>query len=294
MPPRVLTLLTLLLVPTPSQPLPPDARAELTRWRAEQDARMRAPDSPLARDTTRDLTPGHNRLGSGQGDALRFDRPGLPPAALDLVWQGETVMLEPLLPLVLRNGEPAVPGPVQPGDRIAVGPLTLSIYWNQPALAPRVPALAVSDASRSEFLAYRGLHYLPEDGRYRVPAMFEPAAAGRTLTLETSTGGERILPLRGVLHFTLDGRPLSLDAFALGERPNDLFVIFKDRTSGHATYGPGRFVWVPGAVHGKAVIDFNLAWNPLCAYSPAFNCPLAPAENRLPVAIPVGEATYPH
>jgi uncharacterized protein (DUF1684 family) len=80
----------------------------------------------------------------------------------------------------------------------------------------------------------------------------------------------------------------------LGEHPNDYFVVFKDSTNGKESYGSGRFVWVPGAVDGKTVIDFNLAWNPLCAYSHVFNCPLAPPENRLPIRIPVGEATYPH
>jgi uncharacterized protein (DUF1684 family) len=140
--------------------------------------------------------------------------------------------------------------------------------------------------------AYRGLHYLPTDWGYRVPARFDPADAERTLQLETSTGGVRILPLRGVLRFELKGHQLSLDAFALGERPNDYFVIFKDLTNGHQSYGAGRFLWVAGAVDGKTFLDFNQAWNPLCAYSNAFNCPLAPPENRLPIAIPVGEGNY--
>jgi uncharacterized protein (DUF1684 family) len=140
--------------------------------------------------------------------------------------------------------------------------------------------------------AYQGLHYLPTSWDYRVPARFEPADAGRTLQLETTTGGVRILPLRGVLHFEIKGHKLSLDAFALSERPNDYFVIFKDATNGHQSYGAGRFLWVPGAVDGKTVLDFNQAWNPLCAYSNAFNCPIAPPENRLAIAIPVGEATY--
>jgi len=140
--------------------------------------------------------------------------------------------------------------------------------------------------------AYQGLHYLPTNWEYRVPARFEPAEAGRTLRLETTTGGLRDLPFRGVLHFEIQGRKLTLDAFALNERPNDYFVIFKDQTNGHQTYGAGRFLWVGGAVDGRTIVDFNQAWSPLCAYSDAFNCPIAPPENRLPIAIPVGEATY--
>ncbi|MHB1845088.1 MAG: DUF1684 domain-containing protein [Deltaproteobacteria bacterium] len=283
-------LLSMTLVAAVSAtPLPPEAREALERWRAQQDAEMRGEESPLARESARELLPGHNVVGSGPTDGVPFDRPGVPAGALDLVVQGQAVSALPLLPVVLKNGEPAQAGPLGPGDRLTLGPLTL---WLQPG--PRGPMLAVSDASRSERLNYHGLRYLPVDGRYRVPARFEPAGPGRSLTLETSTGGQRTLPMRGLLRFELAGAPLSLDAFSLGERPNDYFVIFKDRTNGGPTYGSGRFLWVPGAVDGKTVIDFNLAWNPLCAYSHAFNCPLAPPENRLPVPIPVGEGSYPH
>lgn len=154
----------------------------------------------------------------------------------------------------------------------------------------RQPGSPVRHPLTSE--AFDGLRYLPIDPRFRVPAIFEANATGKTLSLETSKGGLRTLPFLGVLHFELAGRRLSLEAFFLGDRPHDLFVIFKDSTNGKETYGAGRFLWVKGPVDGKTVVDFNLAWNPLCAYASRFNCPLAPPENRLPVAIPVGEAPY--
>ena len=69
-------------------------------------------------------------------------------------------------------------------------------------------------------------------------------------------------------------------------------MIFRDATSGKETYGAGRFLWVKAPVDGKTTVDFNQAWNPLCAYSDAYNCPLAPPENRLTIPIPVGEAPY--
>ncbi len=271
------------------KPAPPGALEELQRWRAEQESRLRSPQSPLARLPARGLNPGHNRLGSGPQDDLRFDGSGVPASVADLVWAGGMVRLEPWLPMILVDGQPAVSGPLHWGAQISLGPLLLVLQGG-----PRSPSLGVFDASLPDVVHYRGLPYLPTDWAYRVPATFTPAAAGRTLTVETSTGSEKTLPLQGTLHFRLHGQELSLDGFALGERPNDYFVIFKDRTNGKESYASGRFVWVPGAVDGKTVIDFNLAWNPLCAYSHAFNCPLAPPENRLPVAIPVGEAAFPH
>ncbi len=249
---------------------------------------MREACSPLARLPARSLSPGHNRLGSGAQDDLRFSSPGVPEAAADFVWQGGMVRLEPLLPISMVDDQPAVSGPLQFGSKVTIGPLTLTLTGS-----PRTPMLGVCDASTPGMVHYQGLHYLPTDWAYRVPATFTAAEAGRTLTVDTSTGGQKTMPLKGTLHFELHGQKLSLDGFGLGEHPNDYFVVFKDRTNGKESYGSGRFVWVPGAVDGKTVIDFNLAWNPLCAYSHAFNCPLAPPENRLTVAIPVGEATYP-
>jgi len=96
------------------------------------------------------------------------------------------------------------------------------------------------------------------------------------------------------LQLNLPQRAFTLEGFQLGDRPNDLFVVFKDATSGDTTYGAGRFLWVKGTTDGKTVVDFNQAWNPLCAYSDGYNCPLAPPENRLSIPIPVGEAPYGH
>jgi uncharacterized protein (DUF1684 family) len=67
-------------------------------------------------------------------------------------------------------------------------------------------------------------------------------------------------------------------------------VPFRDATSGHDTYGAGRYLELP--VHTGAdtyLLDFNDAYNPLCAYSPYFSCPYPPAENQLPVPIRAGE-----
>ncbi len=261
-----------------------ESRAEIEAWRALKDTEMRAADSPLGRHSPIFLRTGANRLGSALDDSLRFDSIGVPAHALELLLDGNRVQLTPLLPLIALNGQPANPTVLKPGDRIEVGPLMLRYEGGN--------GFSVQDAGRPELLAFRGLHYLPIDGRYRVSATFEAAASGKTLQLDTTAGTGRELPLKGVLHFDLLGKPYALEAFTLGDRPDDLFVIFRDATNGKKTYGAGRFLWVKGPVGGRTTIDFNLAWNPLCAYSDGFNCPLAPPENRLPIEVPVGEAPY--
>ena len=67
-----------------------------------------------------------------------------------------------------------------------------------------------------------------------------------------------------------------------------------ERTTG-GSYGGGRYLLdtVKGADLGgdgdALVVDLNFAYAPSCAYDPAWACPLAPAGNRVEVAVPVGE-----
>ncbi|HEX6699685.1 MAG TPA: DUF1684 domain-containing protein, partial [Gaiellaceae bacterium] len=78
-----------------------------------------------------------------------------------------------------------------------------------------------------------------------------------------------------------------------------VFCPFADRTSGHATYGGGRYLLdtVKGADlggdRGGLVLDFNFAYNPSCSYDPRWVCPLTPPANRLPLEVAAGER-HPH
>jgi uncharacterized protein len=95
--------------------------------------------------------------------------------------------------------------------------------------------------------------------------------------------------------FELDGSQLTLGLYWLEAYGGGVFLSFTDETSGGETYGAGRYLLdtVKGAdlgTHaGKLVLDFNFAFNPSCAYDSRWACPLAPAENRLPVAVRAGE-----
>jgi uncharacterized protein len=95
--------------------------------------------------------------------------------------------------------------------------------------------------------------------------------------------------------FELDGSQLALGLYWLEAYGGGVFLSFTDETSGDETYGAGRYLLdtVKGADlgtnEGKLVLDFNFAFNPSCAYDSRWACPLAPAENRLPVAVRAGE-----
>jgi uncharacterized protein (DUF1684 family) len=96
----------------------------------------------------------------------------------------------------------------------------------------------------------------------------------------------------GALVFTRNGQEVRLDAVLDGEDATDLFIMFADGTSGHDTYGAGRFLHVPFATDDKTVVDFNKAYNPPCAFNDFATCPLPPYQNRTTLKITAGEKRY--
>ncbi len=116
--------------------------------------------------------------------------------------------------------------------------------------------------------------------------------AGDPVTLATSTGLLRQMQQAGDLVFEVGGAEHRLTAYLTqdSEGYDMLFVPFRDATSGMETYGAGRYVEAPYYDDTDEVeLDFNLASNPSCAFSPAYDCPYPPAQNRLPVEVLAGE-----
>jgi uncharacterized protein (DUF1684 family) len=98
-------------------------------------------------------------------------------------------------------------------------------------------------------------------------------------------------PSPGTLVFTLEGRECRLTP--VGGPGEELFIVFADATSGGETYGGGRFLSAdPPRPDGTVVLDFNLATNPPCAFTPYATCPLPPQGNTLPVAVRAGEKSW--
>lgn len=138
------------------------------------------------------------------------------------------------------------------------------------------------------------LSYYPVDEMYAVPATLEPFTERTRITVPTSTGKIRDLERIGALKFSLQGKPLRLTAFIDVDSPqvNRLFVPFADETSGIETYSAGRYMELDPTATGIYVVDFNIAYNPYCYYSPEFDCPYPPKENRLDVPIRAGERVH--
>ena len=151
---------------------------------------------------------------------------------------------------------------------------------------------------------FKGLNYFPVDANYRVTAKFTATPGEQYFWMPTSSGRSQKYVRAGVLKFKLNGRDYALNAYQ-SERimtdakmkffQNRLFVPFRDLTSGKETYGVGRYVYLtmPTAVGDELTLDFNLAFNPSCAYgNDQFSCPIPPKDNFLETEIKAGEKNY--
>jgi len=143
---------------------------------------------------------------------------------------------------------------------------------------------------------YKGLKYYPPDIKYRVIANLKPVSKKKPVILATNDGKEQRYVEYAHAEFKLDGvsnRLLILEIADMGPFRGKLFLAFGDETSARETYGAGRYLDV-GKTPGSSTIklDFNLAYNPYCAYDDSFTCPLPPRENILSIPIRAGERTY--
>ena len=141
---------------------------------------------------------------------------------------------------------------------------------------------------------FAGLRYFRPDLSYRVTARLEPFAdKTQKLVVRMSDGSEEVYDKFAHAVFGLSGEACRLLIVKLGDTYS---ILFRDATSGKETYGGGRYLELEPAdmVDNRAILDFNKAYNPYCAYNPNYACPLPPAENTLPVAIKAGERYIEH
>jgi uncharacterized protein (DUF1684 family) len=144
----------------------------------------------------------------------------------------------------------------------------------------------LTDTQRAGF---SGLRYFEPDPGLRYEAALERPTTTEYEDIQTSDGQIQHLPRAGRLRFQVGGKPVALAAYDQG---HELFIPFRDATSGDETYGAGRYVEAHPLGHDRYEVDFNAAYNPYCAYNQNWSCPLPPRENWLDVPIRAGEMTF--
>ncbi|WP_246985482.1 DUF1684 domain-containing protein [Halorientalis marina] len=162
-------------------------------------------------------------------------------------------------------------------------------YFGEDRRSPLPPAV------QAEF---DGLDYYEVDPDYRFVLRLDEYEDPEPVVVGTSADGEQEYLAWGEFAFEVDGEPVTLTAYKSERDEGRLWVPFRDATSGEATYGAGRYLDLEPDDHrtddGRWILDFNEAYNPTCAYSDRYECPLPPMENWLDVRIEAGERAFEH
>jgi len=149
----------------------------------------------------------------------------------------------------------------------------------------------LKEADRKKF---KGLLYYPINLQYAMTGSIERYPTEPKpiyVNLPTNKEREKKYVKYGRFKFRWEGKEYILQIY----RPlggGELFLPFKDKTSGTDTYSEGRYLFIEPMPGGKVLIDFNRAYNPFCAYNEKYTCPFAPNENWLEIPIRAGEKRF--
>ena len=206
---------------------------------------------------------------------------------LSVTVKGDSFEVQAVAPeaLFTVSGKPARFAVVGP-SAIGVGRLRLRLSHQ------RFPAVIVFDPESPRFKDVPTLRYYPVDPSYRFILPLRSKANPDTVVILSTRGNKRRALRVGWFDFSVKGAPQSLEAHRLlepGVGDELVSVFFTDLTTGSETYPVGRYVDPEPVGDGRFVLDFNRAYNPACAFSDHYNCPIPPEANHLKVPIPAGE-----
>jgi uncharacterized protein (DUF1684 family) len=271
---------------------PEFVQAEL-QWRSERDQQMRSPTSWLTIAGLFWLEEGEHTFGTDPKNEIRLPEESAPAFAgtfilhddvVKVVHAGDTEMTiegRRINEQVLTSDASGKP------DVIELNDLKMWVIKRGDRLAIRL-----RDLNAAPYKEYTGLEFFPPRAKYKLNASFTPYSPSKSQVLSTMVGTTTEMEVPGYLTFQIDGREYRLDAFRDYPESKDLFIIFKDGTSGMETYGASRFMDAEILEDGTVDLNFNRAYNPPCAYTHYATCPLPPPQNILTVRIEAGEKKY--
>ncbi len=264
----------------------------IEQWRKAYEARLTSDTGWLTVSGLFWLHEGENRFGSDPLNDIVLPAESFPAVAGSFEYHAgkTTVHVNPGVPLLLK-GKPADGAQLKPDnddDILTIGGLTLIVHASGDRYGIRV-----RDKNSKVRKEFTGLHWYPIDETYRFTARYVTYDSPKAAEVPNILGDMEKVSFKGYVVFSLHGQEYRLDAETT-EKGN-LFIVFRDLTSGKETYPAARFLDADPPKDGIAILDFNHARNPPCAYNPYTTCPLPPPGNRLRVEIPAGEKMYkPH
>ena len=282
--------------PAPEPIGPATHEAAIEAWRVQRYASLQKPDGWLSLVALFWLEPGTQTLGADASNDLTYASPtGLFPAHVGAFHvRGDTIRFEAARGADVRSaGAPVtdillapVADSLQP--RLHLG----SVQWTVIRRAGR-SAVRMWDAESPVCTGFTGIDRFTIAPALRVPARFVRHDPPDTIDVPNILGGTNRTPSPASVRFEIAGRRFSLDLWKDADDLANFFTAFGDETNGGSTYGSGRFLWIDAPDEdGRTIIDFNRAYNPPCVFTEFATCPLAPLQNRLPLAIEAGERTW--
>jgi uncharacterized protein (DUF1684 family) len=267
-------------------------RASVEAERARRNEGLRDPLSWLSLVGLHWLHPGRQSFGAAASNEIVLHAEGRPVPAtagvLELV-DGH-VLIHPADGALAIDGEPVPDGTELADDReraptvLELGSLRLHVlHRGRDRLA-----LRVRDTEARALTAFQGVDAFDVDPAWRLRGRLIAAAPGSTIPVPDIVGDVNDEPTPGDVELAIGGHAWRLHALEAG--PDRAWLVFGDGTNGAETYGGGRFL-VTGVIEpdGSVEVDFNLAYNPPCVFSPYATCPMVPAGNALPIRIEAGE-----
>ena len=288
-------------------PLSPAAQESFSQheelaWRTQHATDLQKPDGWLSLVGLEWLEPGQTSIGSAQDNKIHV--PSTAPAHIGVLQlENNAVTLLPPqegFPSGLQiDGAPAKQLSLRAdqdkdkfNSHVTVGTINFYVIKRADKFA-----LRIKDAKSPSLLEFHGLKWFELNPEYRVTAKWTPYVPAKSVSLLTLVGTEYSEPVPGFAEFTLQGKTFRLEPVLEDPDNPKLFFILRDTTSTETTYPACRFLYTTFPNHGvdrpgELLLDFNHLENPPCAYTPYATCPLPPAGNRLPIALPVGEQRY--
>lgn len=228
-------------------------------------------------------------LGSAGGNNVRLEDPAVRPNHLRVTVVGDSFRVETVDPRArfqIVKDSTTVAHATLPPSSIKTGRFTLRLSHQ------RYPAIIVFDPKSPRYQLYHGMRFFPADLSYHIVTGLVPNPKPDTTIILSTRGNRRRAVRVGWFDFKVNGAPCRLEAERLlepGVGESDLGVFFTDATTGKESYHVGRYLDPERRRDGLYVLDFNRCYNPACAYSDHYNCPIPPQANHLTVAIRAGE-----
>jgi uncharacterized protein (DUF1684 family) len=226
-------------------------------------------------------------VGRAADNDVRIDDSAVSAHHLRVTVEGDRFRVEAVDPgAAFKAAQAETRSAVVEPSSIMVGRFTLRLSHQ------RFPAIIVFDPQSPRFKEYKGLKYFAPNLAFRYELALTPNPRPETVVIMSTRGNQRHATRVGWFDFSVEGQPVRLEAVKLlepGVGENDLGIFFRDSTTGKESYPLGRYVDVKKLSNGRFLLDFNFAYNPACAFSDHYNCPIPPRANTLPVAIRAGE-----